>query len=145
MAMLDNLKNTFNKGVAAVSVKSENLVESSRVKSAISNAQKRMEGEVAALGGKFYQGWKAGQADVSLFAEDLARIQAIEKELNDLKVRLDQIKAEEEKILGAAAPKPAAPAAPQAAPAAGAVFCTKCGKALPAGSRFCDSCGTPIG
>ena len=54
--------------------------------------------------------------------------------------RLAQIKAEEDKILGAAQ----RPAAPTSTPAAGTVFCTNCGKALPAGSRFCDECGTPV-
>lgn len=127
--------------MAAVSVKSETLVESSRVKSAISSAQKRLEGEKAALGVRFYQAWKDGQASVELFAEDLARIQGIETEIDGLNARLIQIKAEEDKILGGAQ-RPAAPAAP--APAAASVFCTNCGKALPAGSRFCDECGTPV-
>lgn len=136
MAMFDNLKDTFNKSVAAVSVKSETLVESSRVKSAISSSQKTMDAELNAMGIKLYQCWKAGQADIGLFAEDFARVQAIEEEIANLRARLDQIKAEEDKILGAAQ-KPAAPAP-------GSVFCTNCGKALPAGSRFCDSCGTPV-
>ena len=137
MAMFDSLKDTLNKSVAAVSVKSENLVESSRIKSAISNAQKKMEGELSALGGKFYRSWQGGQASVEAFADDFARIQGIEKEIETLKGRLDQIKAEEDKILGGGQ-KPAAPAA-------GTIFCTNCGKALPAGSHFCDECGTPVG
>lgn len=140
MAMFDSLKDTLNKGVAAVSVKSETLVESSRIKSAISNSQKRMTSEINALGAKFYNSWKAGQASVEAFAGDFAGIQAIEKEIEELNARLEQIKAEEDKILGAAQ-KPAAPAAP----AGDSVFCTNCGKALPAGSRFCDNCGTPVG
>lgn len=137
MAMFDSLKDTLNKGVAAVSVKSETLVESSRIKSTISNTQKRVAAEQNELGVKFYNSWKAGQASVEAFAEDFARIQGLEKEIEELNVRLEQIKAEEDKILGAAQ-KPAA------APAAGSVFCTNCGKALPAGTRFCDGCGTPV-
>lgn len=133
MAMFDSLKDTLNKSVAAVSVKSETLVESSRIKSAISNAQKRIDGELNALGIKFYNSWKSGQASIEAFAEDFARIQGLEKEIEGLKVRLDQIKAEEDKILGAAQK-----------PAAGNVFCTNCGKALPAGTRFCDNCGKPV-
>ena len=136
MAMFDSLKDTLNKGVAAVSVKSETLVESSRVKSAISNAQKKLEAEKAALGIKLYQSWKDGTASMELFADDFARMQGIEEEINGLNARLAQIKAEEDRILGAAQ-RPAAPAA-------GTVFCTNCGKALPAGSRFCDECGTPV-
>ena len=138
MAMFDSLKDTLNKSVAAVSVKSETLVESSRVKSAISNAQKRLEAEKAALGVKLYQAWKDGTASMEVFDEDFARIQGVESEITGLNARLAQIKAEEDKILGATQPRPAAPAA------AGTVFCTKCGKALPAGSRFCDECGTPV-
>ncbi len=143
MAMFDSLKDTLNKGVAAVSVKSETLVESSRVKSAISNAQKKLEAEKAALGVKLYQSWKDGTASMELFADDFARMQGIEDEITGLNARLAQIKAEEDKILGSAQ-RPAAPAAQAAAPAAGTVFCTNCGKALPAGSRFCDECGTPV-
>ena len=134
MAVFDSLKDTFNKGVATVSVKSESLVESSRVKSAISSNQKKLDAELSALGVKFYQGWKAGQADPALFAEDLARARAIEDEMDALRARLDQIKAEEDKILGSAV-RPAAQ---------GGVFCTNCGKRLLPGSRFCDECGTPV-
>ena len=141
MAMFDSLKDTLNKSVAAVSVKSETLVESSRIKSAISNTQKKMDGELSALGARFYRSWQAGQASVEAFAEDLARIQGIEREIETLKARLDQIKAEEDRILGSNQ-RPAA--APAAAPAPGTIFCTNCGKALPAGSHFCDECGTPV-
>lgn len=141
MAMFDSLKDTLNKSVAAVSVKSESLVETSRVKSAISNAQKKLEAEKAALGVKLYQSWKDGTAGMDIFTDDFARMKAIEEEIAGLNGRLAQIKEEEDRILGTAA-KPAAP--PPAPTASGCVFCTRCGKALPAGSRFCDECGTPV-
>lgn len=137
MAMFDSLKDTLNKGVAAVSVKSETLVESSRVKSAMGGAQKRLDAEKDALGAKLYQAWKDGNASMEIFAEDFTRIQAIEEEIAGLNARLAQIKAEEDKILGGPQQRPAAPAA-------GTVFCTNCGKALAPGSRFCDECGTPV-
>ncbi|MDE7003653.1 MAG: zinc ribbon domain-containing protein [Oscillospiraceae bacterium] len=135
MAVLDSLKDTINKGVTAVSVKSESLVESSRVKSAMGSSQKKLDAELSALGMKFYQAWKAGETEGALFADDLARARAIEEEMDGLRARLEQIKAEEDKILGSAA-KPAAQ---------GGVFCTNCGKRLLPGSRFCDECGTPVG
>ena len=145
MAMFDSIKDTFNKSVAAVSVKSETLVESSRVKSAISNAQKRLDAELSSLGIKFYVNWKAGNTGMELFAEDLARIQGVEQEIDTLKARLSQIKAEEDKILGSAQKPPVAAAAPvNAAPVGDVVYCSNCGKALAAGSRFCDECGTPV-
>lgn len=144
MAMFDSIKDTFNKSVAAVSVKSETLVESSRVKSAISSAQKRLDAELSSLGIKFYVNWKAGNTDMELFAEDLARVQGVEQEIDTLKTRLNQIKAEEDRILGSAQ-KPVSAAAPvNAVPAGDVIYCSNCGKALTADSRFCDECGTPV-
>lgn len=139
MAMFDSLKETLNKGVAAVSVKSETLVETSRVKASINSAQRQLEAEKAALGAKLYQSWKDGAASMDLFAGDFARMQGIEAEISGLNARLVQIKAEEEKILGAQRP-----AAQASVPEEPALFCPKCGKSLPAGSRFCDQCGTPL-
>ena len=134
MATFDSIKDAFNKGVATVSIKSETLVESSRVKTAISTAQKRRDTEIAALGVKFYAAWKRGEITDSIFADDLQAIAQIEQEIAQQEERLVQIKAEEDKALNArTAPKAAAPR-----------FCTKCGKPLTPGSRFCTECGAPV-
>lgn len=139
MAMLDNLKDTLNKGIATVSAKSETLVESSRVKTAISNAQKRLEVEQFALGVKFYQSWKDGETGIELFVEELSRIKGIEEEITGLNTRLEEIKAEEEARILNNYPQPTASSMNN-----GNRFCTNCGRALPVGSRFCDECGTPV-
>lgn len=138
MAIFDNIKDTLNKGVATVSVKSETLVENSRIKSAIGGTQKKMDGALAVLGVKFYQLVKAGQAEAGALSAEVAELQGMEKEIQDLQARLEQIKEEESKILGSAAAKK-----PAAIP--GGSFCTGCGKALAPGSRFCDECGKPVG
>lgn len=139
MAMLDSLKDSLNKGIATVSAKSETLVESSRVKAAISNAQKRLETEQLALGVKFYQRWKVGETDIDLFTEELTRIKGIEEEVIGLNTRLEEIKIEEEARILNNYPQPAA-----SSMNTGNRFCTNCGRALPVGSRFCDECGTPV-
>ena len=133
--MFDSFKDSINKGVATVSVKSGSLKEKTLIKTAISNAQKQMASELNELGVRFYNTWKAGSASVDTFTEDFQRIQGYEKEIEGLKERLEQMKEEEDKLLGSGQKAPAA---------AGSVFCTNCGKALPAGSRFCDECGTPL-
>ena len=133
--MFEKFKDTLDKSVAAVSVKSESLVESSRTKTAINNTQKKMDAELSALGGKVFKAWQAEQFSMELITEDLNRIQALENEVAALKTRLEQIKEEEGRILGTQQ---------KAAPAAGGGFCSNCGKALIAGSRFCDECGTPV-
>ena len=133
--MFDSFKDSINKGVATVSVKSGSLKEKTLIKTAISNAQKQMASELNDLGVRFYNTWKAGSASVDIFTEDFQRIQGYEKEIEGLKERLGQMKEEEEKLLGGGQKAPAA---------GGSVFCTNCGKALPVGSRFCDECGTPL-
>lgn len=139
MAMLDNLKGTLNKSIATVSAKSETLVESSRVKTAISNAQKRLKAEQFALGVKFYQSWKSGEIGIELFTEELTRIRGIEEEILGLNTRLEEIKVKEDARILNSCPQPAA-----SSMNTGNRFCTNCGRALPAGSRFCDECGTPV-
>lgn len=146
--MLERLKDTFDKSVAAVSVKSESLVESSRVKTAISSTQRSMDSLFNALGIKVYNSWASSGIDPAVLEEDCKQINDLNVEITNLKNRLEQIKAEESQILGAQQRK-AAPAAPAAAAApsasaSGSVFCTNCGKRLEAGARFCDECGTPV-
>lgn len=129
--MLEKLRGTFDKGVAAVSVKSETLVESSRTKTAISSAQRRMDSELDALGRNIYLTWKNGQFSLEQFQADFERVLSIEQEVATLTAHLEEIKQEELRILGT--PTKSA-----------GCFCSNCGKALPAGSRFCDECGTPV-
>lgn len=138
--MLERLKDTFDKSVAAVSVKSESIVESSRVRTAITNTQRSMDTALSALGVKLYNSWAAGNVDLAALEGDCQKIKEINAELAALKSRLEQIKAEESQILGTQK-KPAAAAD---AAAGGGCFCTSCGKRLEAGARFCDECGTPV-
>lgn len=133
--MFKSIKDTLNKGVAAVSVKSESIVESSRVRTAIATAQKNMDQELSTLGVKFYNSWLAGSVGQEELEGACQRIKAMQAELADLQSRLEQIKEEENQILGSQK---------KAAPSGDVVFCVNCGKKLPAGVRFCDACGTPV-
>ena len=138
--MFENLKGTFDKSVAAVSVKSEVLVETSRTKTAISAAQKKFDTQIAALGRKVYTFWKNDENDLTLLQEDLHAIQTTEAEIDALNDRLEQIKQEENRILGTSQNFTANSAASNGT----VLFCRNCGKALGAGSRFCINCGTPV-
>lgn len=135
--MLEKLKDTFDKSVAAVSVKSESIVESSRVKTAITSAQRDIDAAVNALGVKFYNSWANESVDMAALEEDCAAIRKMYGDIAALRDRLEQIKAEENRILGSQKK-------PGASLAGGAVFCTNCGKKLDASMRFCDECGTPV-
>ena len=93
-------KDAFDKSLAAVSVKSESLVESSRVRTAIANTQKSVDAAVTALGVKYYNSWLAGSIDQAEIEADCEKIKQLNDECANLKARLEQIKVEERQILG---------------------------------------------
>ena len=133
--MLERLKNTFDKSLAAVSARSESLVESSRIRTAINTSQKAMEDGIRALGGSFYNSWCSGCVNVEALMTECERIHGISEEIESLKLRLEKLKAEESQILGGQQ---------KAAEAGKPLFCSECGKKLESDARFCDGCGTPV-
>lgn len=133
--MFKSIKETLNKGVTAVSIKSASIAESSRVRTAIAAARKNMDQELSALGVRYYNGWLSGSTGREELEAACQRIKAIRTELAELESRLERIKEEERQIPGSQK---------QDSPSAAAVFCVSCGKKLPAGVRFCDACGTPV-
>lgn len=133
--MFKSIKDTFDKSVAAVSVKSESIVESSRVRTAIATTQKNMDQEINSLGVKFYNSWLSGSIDREELEAACQKIKGIQTELAELQARLEQIKEEESQILGSQK---------KAAPSGDTIFCINCGKKLSAGVRFCDGCGAPV-
>ena len=134
--MLERLKNSIDKSVAAVSVKSEALVESSRVRTTISNTQRNMEEAIQQLGHSFYNSWISASLDVDKLKTDCERIKAMADEIENLKARLEKIKEEENQILGTQK-KPAVETGKSN-------FCTGCGKKLESGVRFCNECGKAV-
>ena len=134
-------KDAFDKSLAAVSVKSESLVESSRVRTAIANTQKSVDAAVTALGVKYYNSWLAGSIDQAEIEADCEKIKQLNDECANLKARLEQIKVEERQILGQ---QKRPPVAPSAAVSGEYIFCTNCGKRLESSARFCDECGTQV-
>lgn len=134
--MLGKLKDAFDKSVAAVSVKSESLVESSRIRTAIGTLQKSLDEAMAALGRSVYTSWANGNVDHAALEEACQKIKKMNLEISSLQSKLEQIKEEEAQILGAQKSAPEAET--------GAFFCTNCGKKLEAGSMFCDECGTKV-
>lgn len=136
--MLEKLKSKLDQGVAAVSAKSESLVETTRTKNNIAAKQRQAEALKAALGSKVYSAWRAGNASIEDFADDLNAIAAAEAEIDSLNDYLLEIKENEAQALSAAA------AAAADAVSAKQKFCPTCGKALPMDCRFCDACGSPL-
>lgn len=130
--MFKSIRGTLEKGVAAVSVKSESIVESSRARTAIATVQKNIDLATAELGGKFYNSWASGSVDQEEMEAACQKIKEMYVELAALQARLEKIKEEESQILGSQKK------------AGDALFCINCGKKLSPGVNFCDGCGTPV-
>ena len=158
--MLEKLRGTIDKGITAVSAKSESLVETNKTKGIMSNAQKAMDAEMGALGRRFYNDWKTGSVDMAAYVPDIERIMQIERDIENCRYRLEEIKREEEaRIMNSGMqygsyqpgmgvqpmpPMGAQPMAPMGAQP-GMCICPNCGRQLPMGSRFCDGCGAQLG
>lgn len=138
--MLEKLKSTFDRGIATVSVKSESMVEMSRIKSQIQGLQKQQAALISQLGGEMYEMWKAGTMNRERFEQVCGDISAVEQSIDELNRRMEQVRAEEQQLLGT---QPAASA--QAAPQTPGLFCPSCGAKNQAGARFCVNCGSKLG
>ena len=168
--MLEKLKNTLDKSIATVSVKSEVLVENSKIKNQIANLERERAQHIIRMGEAMYEMWRSNRFSRETFQQLCQSIHACDEGIAEQNRRLEQLKIEEQQILGTqqpAAPQPsAAPQAaqpqqapqpsqapqpqqpqPQAAapqqPAAG-VVCA-CGNLNPPGARFCTNCGKRFG
>ena len=67
--MLGKLKDKLDRGIATVSVKSESMVETSRIKSQIQNYQRQQTTLITQLGNEMYAMWKAGEMNRERFEQ----------------------------------------------------------------------------
>ena len=130
--MLEKLKNTFDCGIATVSVKSESMVEMSRIKAQIQNLQRQQTALTAQLGSELYEMWKAGTLDQERIEAVCGEISACEQGIMEQNRRMEQVRREEQQLLGVQ------PVQQQG------LFCPSCGMQNSAGAKFCISCGTKI-
>lgn len=131
--MLEKLKNTFDRGLATVSVKSESMVEISRIKAQIQSLQKQQAAMTNQLGEEMYAMWKDGELDRERFEQACGQILACEQAIEEQNRRMEQVRMEEQQLLGG-----------QAAPVQPQMFCPACGTKNQTGARFCTNCGTKI-
>lgn len=130
--MLEKLKNTLDRGIATVSVKSESVVETSRIRAQLLSLQKQRADKVSQLGGEVYEMWNGGVENRERVEQLCGEIRGIERTIDEQDRRLAQVRAEEQQRLGGQ---------PAAQPD---VFCPACGAKNQAGARFCVSCGNRL-
>ena len=125
-ATLEKWKDALDRGVLAVSAKTEAMVESGRIRSALAGVRRDMDMAVSDLGFQYYNGWLSGAWDEAALSASCEHIQELHSEVLALQSRLERVQAGRQGQ-------------------SSSLFCSACGKKLIPGSRFCDGCGAPAG
>lgn len=139
MAFLHDLGKKITDGVQDASKKTTELLEISKLNSAITVEKDAISAAKLLIGEKMYAQYNAGEAVPEVLLGDMQSIVEHLQKITDLEAKIAEIKtvAEAEK-----ASKAAASSATQAAGAK--KFCTGCGALLPEGIAFCSSCGKKV-
>ena len=145
---LDKVKQGINKGVATVSVKSKEMLDTTRLKTQIDSLGKQKLNLLEELGNIVYTLYKKGTPDeerVRMKCEDVA---ALDRQITEKEVELRQTRLQAEEALGK--PKAVSVCTCGNEIFMGAKFCGKCGKKAEVTEktggevRACAHCGVPL-
>ena len=134
-------KNSVNRGITTLSVKTSSSLEKSKLKTHIDSVEKDVQKLIFDIGQDAYAIWCTG-GDYGQLAEKCALVQQKKEEIEKLTGELNAIDDRDNQILGKnqEASQPAAqPQAPQPAP--GTIFCPSCGTQYDEPVKFCRKCG----
>jgi len=123
---------SLNKGLTTLNVKTSNLMETSKLKTAISTKESEISSLKILIGETVYLNRSTFNMD--MVADQITEIENKYKEISDLKAQITQLEENERAILGS---KDAGDNTPK-------IFCTKCGEPNDAENKFCEKCGNPL-
>ncbi|MBT9785861.1 zinc-ribbon domain-containing protein [[Clostridium] symbiosum] len=135
MGMFGKIKESIDKGIVSVSVKSSTYLEIEKLKTKVANVSGKMDMAASEMGAAVYSQWKNGSVNQEYIENVCRNIQAMEKEIQDYQVEIGRLEQEKTKILGGNGPETAYTQA--------GIICG-CGCTNEAGARFCIRCGKPL-
>ena len=124
----DKVKQGVGKGITTVSVKSREMVETTRVKGQIATFQGQRKIAMEELGNIVYTMFIKGSIEEGRIKEKCDAIVAIDKQIKEKEEELTQIHLKAQEELGM--PK--------------AVAICACGAAIYEGTKFCGKCGKKV-
>lgn len=162
--LFNKLKQGLDKGVTAASVKSKEVIESTKLKSQIRDLQGRKREVLEELGNIVYTMFLQGGFDDALLREKAAALAALDNQIKQKEAEEKDIHIKAQEAMGK--PKMAGVCSCGAELPVGAKFCGKCGRktevapapppdaatdtcpgcgaALNPGTKFCARCGRQI-
>lgn len=130
------LKNSVNKGITTISVKTSSTLEKSKLQLHIESLTKELDKLYRDAGEQAYRAWKTGETSPEEISGYFGKIDEHLEAIAGLEAERDSIDARDQQILGT---KPEE--APKPAPAAKGVVCPGCGSEYAAPVKFCRKCG----
>ncbi|MBR5361466.1 MAG: zinc-ribbon domain-containing protein [Lachnospiraceae bacterium] len=122
---------SVNKGLATLNVKTSNLMETSKFKTAISSKESEIAALKKVIGETVYL--NRNNFSMDMIQEQISAIEEKYAAIEDIKKQISELEEKEKNILGAGATHDTAK-----------IFCSQCGAPNEAGSKFCEKCGSKL-
>lgn len=129
--MLGRIKDSIDKGIVSVSVKSSTYLETEKLKTKVENITGKIKAASTEMGAAVYEQWKAGAVKMDYIETMCGHMKEMENEIAGYQTQIDKLEQEKAKILGEEHSK------------AGGCPCT-CGYVNEPGAKFCVHCGNPL-
>lgn len=126
----NKVKEGLDKGVSTISVKSQELVETSKIKTEINNLKQKHSQAIGELGNLVYVMMGSTGLDVEKIRNKYEQIILIEEQIKDKEKELQLTYQRSQEILG------------KSSPSTGLVC--QCGTPYKAGAKFCGKCGNKL-
>ena len=134
--MLGKIKESIDKSLVSVSVKSGTYLETEKLKAKVGNVQEEIHNLKQELGEAIFAQWKNGGVNPQTIESACAALNRKEAEIAGYQAQIDQITLEKARILGEELN-------PAATGREGGVTCS-CGKVNAPGAKFCKACGKKL-
>ncbi|MCR4596557.1 MAG: zinc-ribbon domain-containing protein [Lachnospiraceae bacterium] len=122
---------SVNKGLATINVKTSNLMESSKIKTSITNKENEIVQIKAVIGETVFL--NRNNFTLDMVSQQIADIEERMRSIEELKAKMVELEEAERSILGGNSVAPVAK-----------VFCSQCGAPNIPGSKFCEKCGAKM-
>ena len=127
--MFSRIKDSIDRGIVSVSVKSSTYLGVEKLKTKAENVSAEIGNAAAEMGAAVYEQWKAGAVSMEYVENVCGHMKKLEEEIQEYQKQIQELEQEKQKILGGEGQ--------------GNHVCA-CGCRYEAGARFCIQCGKPL-
>lgn len=135
--MFGKIKESIDKGIVSVSVKSSTYLEIEKLKTKAGNIAGKMDIAASEMGAAVYSQWKDGSVNMEYIETVCTHMKELEEEIAGYQAQIGQLEQEKAKILGGDG------TVARAAGRGNGITC-ECGCVNEQEARFCINCGKPL-